>query len=92
MTMEDESLTPENILKSFADVGLYPWNKDTARELSQTHCPPPSILKATPQLRKLERIMRNMKAEQQAGQLSLIELEKHMTSDSSKKRPSLSST
>ena len=87
ITMESKALAPEIVQKSIVDVGLHPWNPDPVRELSRKHCPPPSLLNATPQQRKLERIMSNISAEQKAEQNRLVELEKHMMPDSSQKEP-----
>jgi len=87
MSVEESALTRDKVLKSFADVGLSPWNPELIRELCRVHCPPPSILNTTPQLRKLERIMRDISAEQEAEQERLIELGKQMTPDSSRKEP-----
>lgn len=87
MSVEEKALAPEIVLKSFADVGLYPWNPVTVRELCRKHCPPPSLLNTTPQLRKLERIMNSLSAEQEAEQNRLMELGKHMIPDSTEKEP-----
>ena len=76
MTVESKALVPENVQKSFADLGLYPWNPDTTGELCRKHCHHPTLLNATSLLRKLGRIISNNSAEQKAKQTLLTELEK----------------
>jgi len=82
-TVEDESLASGNVLDSYADVGVSPWNPDLIRHLCLVHCPPPSQLKSTARLRKLEKILRDMRAEQEAERDRLIQIGKLMTTKSS---------
>ena len=81
-TAEEEVFTPSNVIKSFADVGLSPWNPDRVRDLCQVHCPPPSQLKATTRLRKLERILSKMRTEQEAERRELIQIGKLVVAES----------
>ena len=87
MTVESKALVPENVQKSFADLGLYPWNPDTTGELCRKHCHHPTLLNATSWLRKLGKIISNNSAEQKAKQTILRVLQKHMVLDSRKKEP-----
>jgi len=86
--VESESLDSRIVLKSFADVGLRPWNPSRVRELCQLHCPPPSQLNSTARQRKLEMILSKMRTEQEAERERMIRLGKLMTSESSENAPS----
>ena len=86
-TIESEALTSGIVLKSFADVGLSPWNPDRVRELCQVHCPPPYQLKTTTRLRKLERILGRMRTEQEAERRELIQIGKLVVAESNENVP-----
>lgn len=64
--VEFQALAPHILLKSFAGVGLWPWNPDLEGQLCQTHCPPTFHLNSSPMKRKLERIMKQICAKQKA--------------------------
>ena len=80
-------MAPEVTLKSFADVGLWPWNPDRIRELCQKHCPPPSQPSGGMIERQLERITKKITAEQIAERNRIIALGELMTMDTSGKEP-----
>lgn len=83
--VETEAFTPSIIIKSFAEVGLWPWNPDLIRKLCQTHCPPPSQLNTSRIERKLEGIMEDIEAEQEAERDRIIAYGKEETPASSEK-------
>jgi len=76
--VESDVFIPSVIIKSFAGVGLWPWNPELIRKLCQIHCPPPSELNATPVLAELESIMSKMSAEQEAKRDEIIAYGKRM--------------
>ena len=81
--VETEVFTQSTICKSFADVGLSPWNPDLIRELCLTHCPPPSELNETESLRELEKIMSDISSEQRALEDRIIAYGKRVSDGSS---------
>ena len=81
--VESSAVAPHIVLKSFADFGLLPWNPERIRELVQTHCPPPSKLSSNRVLRKLERIMDEITAEQEIEQNRIISIGRCIMSGSS---------
>ena len=78
-----QALVPHILLKSFADVGLWPWNPDLIRELCQAHCPPPSQLTSSPRKRKLERIMKQICVKQKAKRDKYMSLGRRFIAGSS---------
>ena len=64
--VSSKSVASPNVLKSFEEVGLWPWDPQKIIFLCRNHYPPPSQLKTTPRLRSLERIMDQIAAEQAA--------------------------
>ena len=72
--VESKAFAPRFVLKSFADTGLWPWNPKRPIELCEEHCPPPSELNGSPRMRKLERIMADMSAEQEAKRNKVISI------------------
>ena len=87
MTVEPKALVPENVQKSFADLGLYPWYLDIVGQLCRKNCPHASLHCAVSRLRKLGIIINNISAEQEEEQILPIALGKHMVHDSRKKEP-----
>jgi len=74
--VEKEAFAPHIIIKSFEDVGLYPWCPEKIRDLCREHCPPPSQLNGSCVVKKLERIMKTLSAEQEAEQRRIISIGK----------------
>lgn len=86
-TVESEVFVPSNIVKSFADVGLWPWNPSVIRSLCQIHCPSPSRYKTSGIQRKLEKIMNEMIAELKEERGKLITIGKRVRGESSEEEP-----
>jgi len=84
---EEEAFQPHILQKSFAEVGLWPWNPDRIRELCQKHCPAPYELNETPALRKLEKILSDIIAEQEAERDRIMSIGRLVRSDSVENSP-----
>ena len=80
---ESEGLAPSALVKSFEEVGLWPWNPQRIRDLCQKHCPPPSQLSSSRVERKLERIMMEMTAEHDTKRNAITEYGKRVRDGSS---------
>ena len=72
--VESHAFAPHVLTASFAEVGLWPWNPEKIRNLCQEHCPAPSQLRGSRELRKFERIMKVLTAEQEAERDSIISI------------------
>ena len=75
-TVESQAFAPHIIRKSYADVGLFPWNPTKIRKLCLDHCPPPSLLTGSRVGRKLESILKKLGVEQEAERDQIISIGK----------------
>ena len=62
---ETEALDVDIVRKTFAEVGLYPWNPDHILEICQEHYCKICELKSSPLVKKLLRIIRELKQHKQ---------------------------
>ena len=81
--MEKDTFAQRITVNSFSDVGLCPWCPERIGELCQEHCPLPSKLNRSCVLRKFERIMKTLSAEQETEQNRITSIGKSEREESS---------
>jgi len=75
-TVESHAFAPHIVRKSFADVGLFPWEPAKIRKLCLEHCPPPPQLSGSRVGRKLESILKKLSVQQEAERDEIISIGK----------------